>query len=110
MKLFRGHLFGLREKSDQTGIKIARAGAHRQSCGWRERHTCVYGLAVAHRGETRAIAEMSEDDTSVHARLRHPVFVRQTVKAVAVHTFRFITERDRQPICHESDRAVKPQV
>jgi 3,4-dihydroxy-2-butanone 4-phosphate synthase len=66
LKLGRAHLLGARQVGDQPRIQIARAAAHHQSRRRGETHAGIDALAVAHRGQARAVAEMGKD----HAALR----------------------------------------
>ena len=62
------------------------------------------------RGETRAIAEMSKDDTALHTRLRHEILVRQAVEAVTSHALALVAARNRQQLCDTQHAIVKRSV
>jgi hypothetical protein len=60
--------------------------------------------------ETRAIAEMSKDETGLHTRFRHNVLVRQAVEAVTSHALALVAARNRQQLCDTRYAIVKRSV
>ena len=65
IELLRAHVFRARQIPNQSGIEIAGTSAHRHPGRRRETHAGVDGFAVTHRRQTRAIAEVGEDDAAL---------------------------------------------
>ena len=91
LDLFRREPEVLKQVEDHAGIERAGTRAHAEAVERREAERAVDALAVPHRAEAGAAAEVRDDDASVGdlgrdvRQHRRDVLVRQAVEAVALH-------------------------
>ena len=117
VELLRGHVFGLRKIRDKAGIEVAGARAHGHARGRREPHAGIDALAVAHRGETRPIAQMGQHDfpqrrfrAGCAGEFFHEMGIRQAVEAVALDARGLIASRDGQDLRNARHMAMESRV
>ena len=79
-------------------IEIAAARAHDHPAGWRQSHAGVDGVAIFDGCDTRAIAEVRNDDPvrPIGSELAQDRLARQTVKSVALDALGSQLQRNRQ--------------
>lgn len=99
----------LEEVNDEPGIEIARARAHDEPGGWRERHRRVDRLPVTNSRHARAASEMRDDRATelVRAQSLDDVLVRQPVKTVSPNACVEERSGECEPLRDLGERSMK---